>query len=382
MVSIQEVSMAGFFAAILAAAGLIGIYAYGRIKRIMKFFGFDMHRVIFKILNVLLAAGVAWICSRMRQTIAMAALHVIVLSAALDIAALICRRVYGKKKQNRFTEICRKLYGSGLIPVLLTAVIFAYGFVNMNHPVRTEYTVETEKNTGNYKIVLITDTHYATIQNTGLLKEKIEEINAEEPDIVILGGDIVEEGTTKEKMREVFQRLGGLKSRYGIYYVYGNHDRQPYTSTPAYTQEELSGTIEENGIIILEDTYIEINEDLVLAGRADAAWGNSSGRASSEELLKGADREKYIIVADHQPIEAEANDAQGADLELSGHTHAGQIWPVGCFTELMGGLNYGEYQQGNCKVIVSSGFTGWGYPVRTQGKCEYAVINVIQKTDG
>lgn len=368
--------MAVFFLVIPAAAVLIGVYAYFLIRRIMKFYGLDMRRKLLKIVNILLAVCVVWICSRMRHTIAMAMLHVIVLSIVLDIAAAVCRKTFRNKRKNRFTEACRKLYGSGLVPVLLTAAIFAYGYMNMNHPVKTEYTITTEKNVRDYKIVLITDTHYATIQNTDLLKEKIEEINAQEPDIVILGGDIVEEGTTKEKMREVFQRLGGIKSRYGIYYVYGNHDRQPYTSTPAYTQEELSDTITENGIIILEDSCMEINDDLVLAGRADAAWGNSSGRASSEELLKGTDREKYIIVADHQPIEAEENDAQGADLELSGHTHAGQIWPVGCFTALMGGLNYGEYQQGNCKVIVSSGFTGWGYPVRTQEHCEYVVVNI------
>ncbi|MDO4305349.1 MAG: metallophosphoesterase [Eubacteriales bacterium] len=368
--------MTGFFIIIMAAAVLIGIYSYFLLRRIMKFYGLDLSRMIFKIVNILLALFVVWICSNMRHTIAMALLHVLVLSMVLDIAALACRKIFAKKKETGLTNLCRKLYGSGLVPVMITAVLFTYGFVNMNHPTKTEYTVETDKKVRDYKIVLITDTHYATIQNTDLLKEKIGEINAQEPDIVILGGDIVEEGTTKEKMQEVFQRLGGLESKYGIYYVYGNHDRQPYTNSPAYTREELENAIAENGITILEDSYMEINDDLVLAGRADAAWGNRSGRASAEALLDGIDREKYIIVADHQPIEAEENDAQGADLLLSGHTHAGQIWPVGCFTELTGGLNYGEYRQGNCKVIVSSGFTGWGYPVRTQEHCEYVMINI------
>lgn len=79
---------------------------------------------------------------------------------------------------------------------------------------------------------------------------------------------------------------------------------------------------------------------------------------------------------DHQPVEAEEDNAQGIDLALSGHTHAGQIWPVGHLSELGGVLNYGEYQEGDCKVIVSSGFTGWGYSVRTEGHCEYVVVNV------
>lgn len=246
----------------------------------------------------------------------------------------------------------------------------------MNHVLKTEYLLETEKNLGNYKVVLITDTHYGTIQDTEVLKNKIEEINMQNPDIVVLGGDIVEEGTSKEQMQEVFQVLGGITNHYGIYYVYGNHDRQPYTQNRSFTNEELEHAITENGIVILEDDYVEIRDDLVIAGRGDAAWGNVSGRASTEEILDGIDREKYIILADHQPVEAEENSEQGVDLEISGHTHAGQVWPVGILSELAGILNYGEYQEGACKVIVSSGFTGWGYPIRTEEHCEYVVINI------
>lgn len=262
---------------------------------------------------------------------------------------------------------------------MVTAVFLVYGSWNMNHVVRTEYNVATDKNIGNYKILLITDTHYDTIQDTKVLKEKVNEMNAEAPDIVILGGDIVEEDTSKEAMQEVFQILGGLENTYGIYYVYGNHDRQPYTEQRSYTDEELENAILENQITILEDSYEVINDELILAGRADAAWGNSSNRASVEEILADVDREKYIIMADHQPIEAEENNAQGVDLELSGHTHAGQLWPVGVLSELTGVLNYGEYQEENCKVIVSSGFTGWGYPIRTEEHCEYVLINVTSR---
>lgn len=79
-------------------------------------------------------------------------------------------------------------------------------------------------------------------------------------------------------------------------------------------------------------------------------------------------------------VEELKNDAQGVDLEVSGHTHAGQIWPVGWLSELTGVLNYGEYQSRECKVIVSSGFTGWGYPLRTEGHCEYVIIHLSQSS--
>lgn len=159
--------------------------------------------------------------------------------------------------------------------------------------------------------------------------------------------------------------------------INGNHDRQPYTDDRSYTDEELDNAITENGITILEDGYIEIQNNLIIAGRGDASWGNASGRESSQEILEGVDHGKFIIMVDHQPIEAMENSEQGVDLQLSGHTHAGQIWPVGVLSELTGVLNYGEYQKADCRVIVSSGFTGWGYPIRTEGRCEYVMISII-----
>lgn len=188
----------------------------------------------------------------------------------MDIFRLLFRKAFRNRQASKGFEVCRKMYGCGMIPIVATAVFLIYGSANMNQVIRTEYDVETEKFVGNYKFVLITDTHYDTIQNTEVLKQKIDEINAESPDIVILGGDIVEEGTSKESMQEIFGLLGGLESTYGIYFVYGNHDRQPYTEQRSYTDEELENAILANRITILEDSYKEINDDLILAGRADA----------------------------------------------------------------------------------------------------------------
>lgn len=368
--------MALFRSIILAAAAFIGVYAYFLAKRILGFFGLDMKKTGGKLLAGILAVLSAAVCSNLRNTSAMAGLHILVISLGMDAVSRIVRLFWKKRRKGRAYMLCRKLYACGLVPFVVTAAMFLYGHANMGRVVRTEYSVVTDKKVSDYKVVLITDTHYATIQDTDLLKEKIEDINQEEPDIVILGGDIVDEGTSKEKMEEVFARLGGLKHKYGIYFVYGNHDRQPYTDQPAFTEKELEAAVEGNGITILEDAYVEIGDDLIIAGRADAAWGNVSGRAASKMILEGTDPDKFIIMADHQPVEAEDNDRQGVDLQVSGHTHAGQIWPVGHINALTGMMNYGEYRAGDCRVIVSSGFTGWGYPVRTEEHCEYVVINI------
>lgn len=369
--------MSAYLMIMIVLAAALGVYVYHTVKRIMKFYGFNTSGKFLRMVNIALVIYVIVSCVNMWNTSAMVLLHIVALFILTDMIALVLKKLCKSWSTYKAYKVCRKLYGCGLLPVVITILLLGYGYENMKHVVKTQYFVETTKNVSNYRIVLITDTHYGTIQSPDILKNRISEINTQSPDIVILGGDIVEEGTSKESMQEIFGLLGMLNSKYGIYYVYGNHDRQPYTDSRSYTDEELTEAITENGISILEDENVVIQDDLVLAGRGDAAWGGTSGRASTEEILEGADRNKYIVMADHQPIAAEENNAQGVDLQLSGHTHAGQIWPVGWLSELAGVLNYGEYQKGNCKVIVSSGFTGWGYPVRTEGNCEYVIIDIM-----
>lgn len=350
-------------------ASLIALYSYVFIKRSLSFYKQDINSRNTKIIICCLSILIAILSLDVSSVKALIILHIFIISLFIDFIYFI---VHKKIECN----LIEKIYKCGIMPIFIAVIILGYGAMNMNCIIHTSYTVETLKNSNDYKIVLITDTHYATIQNTNLLKSKVKEINELKPDIVILGGDIVEEGTSKDKMEEVFEILGKLETKYGIYYVYGNHDKQPYSSKRTYTDQELDSAIKNNNIHILKDEIVEINDDLVIAGRDDAAWGNTSSRKTSEELLEGIDRNKYIIVVDHQPIEAKENNEQGVDLELSGHTHAGQIWPIGIISEWLGTLNYGEYQEGNCKVIVSSGFTGWGYPLRTEEHCEYVSINI------
>ena len=94
------------------------------------------------------------------------------------------------------------------------------------------------------------------------------------------------------------------------------------------------------------------------------------------EILNESDLSKYIVVLDHQPVEYEENAQEGVDLQLSGHTHGGQVFPYGMIYDLSDRLNYGEYEIKDMKQIVSSGLTGWGWPMRNEAKCEYVLINI------
>ena len=101
-------------------------------------------------------------------------------------------------------------------------------------------------------------------------------------------------------------------------------------------------------------------------------------RIGAGALLEGESGEGFHILADHQPNSLKDNALAGYDLMLSGHTHAGQIWPVGLLTELFGRdtRNYGYERIGGMDLIVSSGIAGWGYPFRTGKHCEYVIVRI------
>ena len=207
------------------------------------------------------------------------------------------------------------------------------------------------------------------------MEKQVEKLNSENFDILILAGDIVDESTNLQEVKDIFKILGKIKAKKGIYYVYGNHDMSNYSRKPNYSLKDLKDSINDGNIKILEDESIKITEDLTIIGRKDKTERN---RKNSRELIEQADKNTYLILTDHQPVELIENSRLGYDLQLSGHTHNGQIFP---FNLIMKFFNLSEFIYGNKKIgkfniIVSSGFSGWGYPIRTAGNSEYVVINL------
>lgn len=362
----------------------VGVYLFFRIRRLLKFYGVKAERPAVAACNLLAACWLGGLCLDLWTVGAMLVLHFAVLFALADILALSVRQIRGRRKgagRGRVYVFCARLYRCGIVPVGAAAILFGYGFFNMGHVRQTACRVTTDKNVGDFRVILLADIHYGTIQHPDILKDMIPRMNALDPDLVVLAGDIVEEGTSGEDMREVFRLLGGMESRYGVYYVYGNHDRQPYAEKRTYTDGELKQAIEDSGIHILRDRAVEIGEDLILAGREDAMIARYllGGIVPPGEILGDADRNKFLLMVSHEPVGVEEVSEAGVDLLLCGHTHGGQLFPVGLLTELTGGLNYGTYQSGNCQVIVSSGVAGWGYPIRTQEHCEYVVVDITSR---
>lgn len=299
--------------------------------------------------------------------------HLVAFALVVEVIHLIVK--YGFKKQNQVWE---KLFQRGLFPAVLMVAVLIYGYLNMTTIGSKEYTVVTEKNirSQGYDIVLITDIHFGTTMDIEKFRKICDEISAENTDIVVLCGDITDDNTTKKEMQEFFQAAGTIKSEFGVFYVYGNHDRQPYRPDKKFTVQELDTAMSEAGIHVLSDESFQLNDEFVIIGREDEGGSLTRNRASIRELTEGVDMADFILVLDHKPKDVEACGDIGCDLQLSGHTHGGQVWPKGLINGLTRDYYYGYEKYKDYSVIVSSGAGGWGYPFRTGSRSEIVRVHI------
>lgn len=357
----------------LILSTLFSIYLYFYFYRIIKFFKKDNH-IYYHIISIILALGLGFCCYNFANTITIIMLHIIVISLFVDLIYLIVKLILRKNNIDIKRSI-KCIYTFGILPILMSSIFIIYGAINMTKIVETKYDITTNKNL-DYKIVMISDTHYDTIQNPKILKTYVDKFSQMNLDLLILDGDIIDESTSKESIKEVFNILSNVKTKYGIYYVYGNHDRGNYGTSKVFTKEELDNYIRSCNINVLSDESVIINNQLLITGREDYK-DKSINRKEIEDINKDIDTNNYYkIMLDHEPVEIEDVLNNNYDLMLSGHTHAGQIWPSGAFLRLIGRYNYGKYEIDDLTLLVSSGFTGWGYPIRTEKHCEYVLINL------
>lgn len=353
----------------------LGIYIFHVTRRILTLFHLDKKEKISNIISLILTLC----CVRWGWMLyglgAVLIFHFLAACGVMEIVWQIGKRVCKGKKSGK---VLRFLYQSCILGFLTVAVAAGYGSYNIKNVRQTTYNLTTKKQIKNgMKIVQISDLHTPTTMTTEKFKTYCRKIQAQHPDILALTGDIFDENTTKEEMQIVAEELGQIKTTYGIFYVFGNHDYNYYTNKPFYTPEELRRILKENEIHVLEDQSYQINDNFRIVGRKDA----TVDRKDIKEVVGDKKKDEFVLLLDHQPKDLKENRKAGVDLSLSGHTHAGQIWPTGQLGELIGvnELNYGYRQDGDYQVIVSSGIGGWGYPIRTGGHSEYVVITLNTK---
>ena len=224
------------------------------------------------------------------------------------------------------------------------------------------------------RIVAIADSHLGITLNGARFTAEMQRIDALEPDLVVVVGDFVDDDSDRDDILAACRALGSLKTTYGVYFVFGNHDTG-YFSGRDFSTDDLMNALDENHVTVLRVESVLLDDSVYLIGRRDRSMPD---RRSASELMADLDPSRYCIFLDHQPNDYENKAAAGADLVLSGHTHGGHIFPAGQIGLLIGANDalYGLSQRGGTTFLVTSGISGWAIPIKTGSFSEFVVIDL------
>jgi predicted MPP superfamily phosphohydrolase len=260
------------------------------------------------------------------------------------------------------------------IAMALSALFIAGGFINALIPVIREYKITIEKpadNVSNLRIAAVSDIHLGSIIRKRSMKKLSRMLDRVRPDVIFLLGDIVDGDLGPVLRGDLLKYFHEPVTRYGLYGITGNHEF-------IGGAERTITYIESKGIRLLKDEKVILPGGIQVYGRLDSYSFRfkNKNRLTLYELMKDADHSKPVILLDHQPSHLEESEKAGVDLQLSGHTHNGQMWPLNYITKRLFEVSYGYLKKGDTQIIVSSGFGLWGPRIRSGSRPEVMVIDV------
>ena len=270
---------------------------------------------------------------------------------------------------------------SALVAATTALVYLSVGYILANNVWATQYTVYTDKNI-NLRIVMFADAHVGTTFSGKELEKYVSRMQRYNPDLVVVAGDFVDDDTSRKDMVDACAALGAFKTTFGVYYSFGNHDKGYYdNSLRGYTGADLVAELTANNVAVLQDEIVDLG-DFYIVGRNDKSEKDRGGdRADIGALIGGLDKDKLSIVINHQPTDYDAESNAGVDLVLSGHTHGGQMIPIGLISDMFG-LNdrvYGYERRGTTDFIVTSGIADWAFKFKIGCASEFVVVDVVGK---
>ncbi|MCR5743703.1 MAG: metallophosphoesterase [Lachnospiraceae bacterium] len=316
-------------------------------------------------------------------------IYMIFFMVIADIIALIDKIV--RKNRPLPMEIKKYCYRVIAGYVLFASLFFTlYGVIHSHKLTQRTYEVAVNKDGGSVsglKIALIADLHLGYTFGAEQMEAVVEKINAMNPDLIIVAGDIYDNSYDAIQDPERCARiLSGLKSTYGTYAVYGNHDVESMLiggfsvtdDTYALRDERLVKFCADCGFTMLEDDVVLIDDSFYLIGRMDLEiTGNGTTKhRTADELTKDLDKSKPIIMITHEPDELYETADAGVDLLLSGHTHAGQFFPLTIVQPFRWKNYWGIKQFDDMYSIVTSGVGVYGPSIRVFTDSEVVEINV------
>jgi predicted MPP superfamily phosphohydrolase len=346
---------------LLAVSMLIGFFLpHGRYERLFKIIGYYWSGIsLYEIIALMIALLIRFIILHTRFA---------------------TREIWGRR---------RTLFFSGLISATLALSVCLYGVVNAHHIRTTNYEVSINKKAGHLKdlnICLIADLHMGYNIGVEHITQMVDKINATKPDLVVIAGDIFDnEYDALDHPDELIKQFKRIKSKYGVFAVYGNHDIEEHILA-GFTFGEgkqeadprMDQFLKKANIKNLRDESVVIDNSFTLYGRPDY---NKPGkgikqRKTPSECTQSLDHSKPIIMIDHEPKELEEKSKAGVDLDLGGHTHDGQAFPANIITNIVWENACGHIKKGHMHSIVTSGVGIFGPFMRVATKAEICSIKV------
>ena len=308
---------------------------------------FTMERFPIPVATVCYEAGTTWL---------IAFLYLQMIFMLADVLAL-CHVLPKAFLKESWTGLLTVV---GAVTLLLVA-----GAIKYHHKYREELTITTTKPLERpLTIVMASDLHIGYHNRKAELARWVEMINAEHPDLVLIGGDIIDRSlrpVIEGHYDEEFRRIEAP-----VYTVLGNHE---YFSDV----EQAERFFADAGIVLLRDSVAHIGGVDVI-GRNDRMAGRRASVKDLAAALKG-----FTILLDHQPYRLEDAEKAGIDFQFSGHTHRGQVWPISWITDVIYEKSWGHHQRGNTRYYISSGLGIWGAKIRIGTRSEYLVLHLREK---
>jgi predicted MPP superfamily phosphohydrolase len=256
-----------------------------------------------------------------------------------------------------------------LITLVVVGVAMIIGYLRFNHPAVEHLDLTVNKPTHNKELTIVfaSDIHLGNSIGKQRLQRYVKLINAQNPDLILLGGDLTDRSIGPLTEQKLYEELSQLKAEKGVYGILGNHEHYS-----GHT-DSLASYFEDAGIRMLRDEVVLIDSSLYIIGREDRT---NNKRQPLNQLMAGLDSTLASIVLDHQPYKLEEAADLNIDLQLSGHTHNGQVFPGNLIVKRMFENPYGYLLKQQTHVYVSSGLGIWGPLYRIGTRSELVTIRL------
>ncbi len=297
--------------------------------------------------------------------------YLILIFAIIDLVKLL-NRIFHFVNKDVLYSLTHHNYLSLTVIVGGVLLLLFLGNIKYHNKRRVHFDIETTKLSPNQKpirVVGISDLHLGYTIGAKELQEWVQIINAEKPDIVVIGGDLIDNNVALVNHMGLDKILQNIEAPLGVYACLGNHE---YIAGA----KESIDFHEKSNITVLKDASFTVTDNFTLIGRDDKMNEN---RKPLSAIVNGVDNGSFKLLLDHQPSNLEDAENQNIDLQFSGHTHYGQIFPITLVVEAMFENPHGMIEKGLTKIYVSSGLGIWGGKFRLSTQSEYVVFDIANK---